>query len=141
MNKCTQVVCGGGRSRWKEVRGCAAVMTPFFQASRRSLADQFTLNASLMCPPFSILRKILHFQPCFGQNFSSQDANFPNFCSQDPLIFQEIHFVDPTFGNLCGTYQKKKKKLSALLLPLPLGLCDLVLKKYTITYGLLVKCL
>ena len=25
--------------------------------------------------------------PCFGQNFSSQDANFPNVCSQDPPFF------------------------------------------------------
>ena len=33
--------------------------------------------------PISVqARQKLHFQPCFDQNFSSQDANFPNFCSQ-----------------------------------------------------------
>ena len=50
-------------------------MTPFFQVSRRSLAYQFTIIAPLLCPPFSNFRKIFNFQPCFGQNFSSQDAN------------------------------------------------------------------
>ena len=34
---------------------------PFFQASRRSLAYQFTINAPLMCPSSLIFRKILHF--------------------------------------------------------------------------------
>ena len=76
----------GGHSHWKGVWGCAAVMTPFFQASRRSLAHQFTVNAPLLCPLFSISRKFLHFQPCFGQNFSSLE---PNFCSQDPHFLKE----------------------------------------------------
>ena len=75
-----------GYSHWKVSRGCAAVMTPFFQASQRSLAYQFTLDASLMYSPFSILRKMLH---CFVQNFSSQDENFQNFRSQDPSYFKE----------------------------------------------------
>ena len=31
-----------------------------------------------------------------------------------PLIFKESPFLlDPTFGNLCGTHQPKKKRLSA----------------------------
>ena len=37
-------------------RGCAAVMTHFFQASHRSLAYQFIVNAPLLCPLFSIFR-------------------------------------------------------------------------------------
>ena len=77
----------GGHYYWKVVRGCAAVMTPFLQASRRSLAYQFTINALLMCPPFSIFRK----------NFSSQDANFLNFCSQDPSFFKENPLPRPYF--------------------------------------------
>ena len=78
---------GGGHSRWKgvwaetripkvflsQVWGCVAIMTPFFQASRRSLAHQFTVNVPLSCPLFSIFRKFLHFQPWFGQNSSSLD--------------------------------------------------------------------
>ena len=43
---------GGAHSHWKGVWGCAAVMTPFFQASRRSLAYQFTVNAPFLRPPF-----------------------------------------------------------------------------------------
>ena len=79
----------GGHSHWKGVWGCAAVMTPFFQASCRSLAHQFTLNAPLLCPLFSIFRKFLHFQPCFGQNSSSLDPNFSKFSFPRPPFFQE----------------------------------------------------
>ena len=35
---------GRGHSHWKGVWGCAVVMNPFFQAIRRSLAYQFTVN-------------------------------------------------------------------------------------------------
>ena len=80
---------GGGHSHWKGVWGCAAVMTPFFQASRRSLAHQFTVNVPLSCPLLSIFRKFLHFQPCFGQNSSSLDQNFSKFSFPRPLYFKE----------------------------------------------------
>ena len=80
---------GGGHSHWKGVWGCAAVMTPFFQVSRHSLAHQFTLNAPLLCPLFSIFRKVLHFQPCFGQNSSSLDPNFLIFSFPRPPFYQE----------------------------------------------------
>ena len=80
---------GGGHSHWKGVWGCAAVMTPFFQTSHRSLAYQFTVNAPLLCPLFSIFRKFLHFQPFFGQNYSSLDPNFSKFSFLRPLFFKE----------------------------------------------------
>ena len=80
-----------------------------FQVSRRSVAYQFTINAPLMCPPFSIFRKFFCiFSLIFGQNFSSQDANFPNFCSQDPSVSRKIRSLDPTFGNPCDTHLPKK---------------------------------
>ena len=79
----------GGHSHWKGVWGCAALMTPFFQASRRSLAHQFTVNAPLLCPLFSIFRKFLHFQPCFGQNSSSLDPKFSKFSFPRPPFFKE----------------------------------------------------
>ena len=44
---------GGGHSHMKGVWRCAAVMTPFFQVIRRSLAYQFTVNAPLLWLPFS----------------------------------------------------------------------------------------
>ena len=50
----------------------------------QSALPKFAINASLMCPHHLNFKKILHFQPCFGQNFSSQDANFPNVRSKDP---------------------------------------------------------
>ena len=88
---------GGGHWPRKGAWGCAAVMTPFFQASRRSLAYQFIVIAQLLCPPFSNFRKIFNFPPCFGQNFSSQDANFPNFRSLDPSFFKENPLPRPYF--------------------------------------------
>ena len=87
-------------------------MNPFFQASRRSLAYQFSIIAPLWCPPFSNFRKIFHFQPCFGQNFSSQDANFPNFRSQDPSFFKENPLPRPYFWKPVW-HTPTKKKLSA----------------------------
>ena len=62
-----------------------------------------------MCPPFSIFRKILHFQPCFGQNFSSQDANR----SQDPIFFKENPLPRPYF------WKPTKKKVDCLPQPGP----------------------
>ena len=94
--KCTNPG-GGGGTDLKGGWGCAAVMTPFFQASRRSLAYQFTIIAPLLCPPFSNFRKNFNFQSCFGQNFSSQDANFPNFRSLDPSFFKENPLPRPYF--------------------------------------------
>ena len=84
---------------------------PLFQASRRSLAHQFTLNAPLLCPLFSIFRKLLHFQPCFGQNSSSLDLNFSQFSFLRPPwhFFRKIRSLDPTFLNLRGTHPPKKK--------------------------------
>ena len=52
---------GGGHSHWKGVWWCAAVMTPFFQASRRSLAHQFIVNAPLLCPLFQFVENFCIF--------------------------------------------------------------------------------
>ena len=102
------IILGGHWPR-KGVWGCAAVMTPLFQASRRSLAYQFTITAPLLCPPFSDFRKFFHFQPCFGQNFSSQDANFPKFCSLDPSFFKENPLPRPYFWKPVWHIPIKKK--------------------------------
>ena len=99
----------GGHWPRKGVWGCAAVMTPFFQATWRSLAYQFTIIAPLLCPPFSNFRKISNFQPCFGQNFSSQDANFPNFRSLDPSFFKENPLPRPYFWKPVWHTPTKKK--------------------------------
>ena len=102
----------GGHSHWKGVWGCAAVMTPFFQTSHRSLAYQFTVNAPLLCPFFSIFRKFLHFQPCFGQNSSSLDPNFSKFSFLRPLFFKENPLPRPYILKPAW-HTSTKKKLSA----------------------------
>ena len=64
---------------------------PFFQASRRSL--NLPSCVPHVPPPHHLnFKKILHFQTYFGQNFSSQDANFPNVRSQDPYSFSFLFF-------------------------------------------------
>ena len=91
---------------------CAAVMTPFFQTSQHSLAFQFTIKTLLMCPTqnFLFVEKFCIFSLDFSQNVSSQDPNFPNFCSQDPSFFQgkpapyRLYFGKP----VRGTYPPKK---------------------------------
>ena len=97
---------GGGHWPRKGVWGCAAVMTPFFQATRRSLAYQFTIIAPVLCPQFSNFRNIFNFQPCFGQNFSSQDANFR---SLDPSFFKENPLPRPYFWKPVWHTPTKKK--------------------------------
>ena len=62
-------------------------------------------------PLFPNFRKKLHFQPFFGQNFSSQDANFPNFCSQDPSFLKENPLPRPYFWKpVWQTHTKKEKR-------------------------------
>ena len=58
---------------------------------------------------FAILEKFCIFSLAFGQNFSSQDAKFPNFRSQDPLFFKENPLPRLYFWNPHGTYPRKKK--------------------------------
>ena len=72
---------------------------PLFSGqSALPIAYQFTIIAPLLCPSFSNFRKIFHFQPCcFGQNFSSQDANFPNFRPLVPSFFKENPLPRPYF--------------------------------------------
>ena len=95
----------GGHSHWKGVWGCAAVMTPFSQASHRSLAYQFIVNAPLLCPRF----QFLDFQPCFGQNSSSLDPKFsfprPPFFKENPL--PRPYILTPAW------HTSTQKKLSA----------------------------
>ena len=102
----------GGHSHWKGVWGCAAVMTPFFQASRRSLAHQFTVNAPLLCSLFSIFRKFLHFQPCFGQNSSFLDPKCSKFSFPRLPFFKENPLPRPYILKPAW-HTHTKKKLSA----------------------------
>ena len=66
---------------------------PFFQASRCSL-NLPSMRRSCAPPPHHLnFKKILHFQPCFGQDFSSQDANFQMFVPNTPTCFLFCFFV------------------------------------------------
>ena len=94
----------------------------FFQATWRSLAYQFTIIGPLLCPPFSNFRKIFNFQPCYGQNFSSQDANFPNFRSLNPSFFKENPLPRPYFWKPVWHTPTKKKSWVPPPPPPPPGL-------------------
>ena len=95
---------GGGALTYERGLGVLRSWPPgFFQAIRRSLAYQFTVNVPLLCLPFSCFRNFSHFQPCFGQNSISLDPNFS----------RKIRSLNPTFWNPRGTHPPEKK-LSAL---------------------------
>ena len=89
---------------------------PFFlgQSALPSLPIYHQCAAHVPPPPFSISSKILHFQLCFGQNFSSQDAIFPNFRSQDPHFPRKICSLDPIL-EIPLWHMPIKKKLCAPL--------------------------
>ena len=86
-------------------------MTPFFQASQRSLAYQFTTNVPLMCPPppFSIFRKFCIFSLVLAKISALKTQNFQNFRSQDPLFFKENTLPRPYFWKPVWHIPTKKK--------------------------------
>ena len=99
---------GGGHWPRKGVWGCAAVMTPFFQANQRSLAYQFTTNVPLMCPPFSIFRKFCIFSLVLAKISALKTQIFQIFVPKTPYFSRKIRSLDPTFENrVAHTHQKK----------------------------------
>ena len=84
---------------------------------------------------FQVLEKNLHFQPCFGQNFNSQDANFQNLCSQDPSFFKENPLPRPYFWKPlwytptkkveCPTPRMRVDTSTFCLFPLQIGILHL----------------
>ena len=82
---------------------------PLFSGHPALLSLPIYHHCAALMPPFSNFRKIFHFQPCFGQNFSSQDANFPNFRSLDPSFFKENPLPRPYFWKPVWHTPTKKK--------------------------------
>ena len=78
-------------------------------SGRRSLAYQFTVNAPLLWPLFSIFRKILDFQPCFGQSSSSLYPTFSKFSFPRPPIFKESSLPRPYILKPAWYTSTKKK--------------------------------
>ena len=62
---------------------------PLFSCQLALLSLPICQQCAAHMPPFSIIRKFCIFSFVLGQNFSSQDANLPNFCSQNPSFFKE----------------------------------------------------
>ena len=83
-------------------------MTPFFQASQRSLAYQFTTNVPLMCPPFSIFRQFCIFSLVLAKISALKTQIFQIFVPKTPYFSRKIRSLDPTFENrVAHTHQKK----------------------------------
>ena len=81
---------------------------PLFYASRHSLAYQFTINAPLICPPFQFLEKISIFSLVLVKMSALKMQIFQIFVLETPHFSRKIRFLDPTFGNPCGTHPPKK---------------------------------
>ena len=95
------------------------VVTPLFQVSQHSLAYQFTIRGfdgkfnfkvPFIFPRFEFLEKFCIFNLVFGQDFSSQDANFQNFHYKDPSFFKENPLPRPYFWKSVQHTPTKKKK-------------------------------
>ena len=84
-------------------------MTPFFQASRRSLAYQFTIIAPFWCTRFQILEKFSIFSLVLVKISALKTQIFRIFVPKTPHFSRKIRSLDPTFGNPCGTHPPKKK--------------------------------
>ena len=80
---------GGGALTLERGMGMCRGHDPLFSGQSPLPSPPIYLNAPLLCPLFSIFRKFLHFQPCFGQNSSSLDPNFSKFSFSRPPFFQE----------------------------------------------------
>ena len=81
---------------------------PFFHASLCSLAYQFTLNASLMCPHFQCLEKFCIFSLVLAKIYALKTQTFKIFIPKTPSFFKENPLPRPYFGNPCGTHPPKK---------------------------------
>ena len=98
-----------GISHWKVVRGCAAVMTPYFQVSRHFLACQFTINVPLMCSHFLFLeKKNCIFSLVLAKNSALKVQIFKIFISQDPSFFKENLLPRPYFWKTVAHIHQKK---------------------------------
>ena len=86
----TNITRGGHWPR-EGVWGCAAVMTPFFQTSRRSLAYQFTIIAPLLGWKKKSCLVVLHRLPLIFKNwktvFTVQKYTAPNFQNSKKSFF------------------------------------------------------
>ena len=92
---------------WKK---CVWFSAPLSHSVRRGNMDAWVPPGNSYAS-FSNFRKVFHFQHCFRQNFSSQDANFPNFRSLDPSFFKENPLPRPYFWKPVW-HTPTKKKLS-----------------------------
>ena len=89
---------GGEHLHRKVIRGCAAVMTPFFFRSVGVPQPTNLPSLPCSCVPIFIFYKKFAFSALFlGQNLSSQNPNLPSFHSQDPLFFKEYLLPRPYF--------------------------------------------
>ena len=103
---------GGGGTDLERGIGMCRGHDPLFSGHPALLSLPMYHHCAALMPPFSNFRKNFQFQPCFGQNFSSQDANFPNFRSLDPSFFKENPLPRPYFWKPVW-HTPTKKKLSA----------------------------
>ena len=56
--------------------GMCCVHDPLFSGQSPLPSPPIDHQCAALVPPFSIFKKFLHFQPCFGQNLSSLDPKW-----------------------------------------------------------------
>ena len=99
----------GGALTLERGMGICRGHDPLFSDQSPLPSHKFTVNVPLLCPLFSIFRKFLHFQPCFGQNSSSLDPNFSKFSFLRPLFFKKNPLPRPYILKPAWHTSTKKK--------------------------------
>ena len=111
--KVVGLIPGGGALPLEGRMGMCRGHDPLFSGQSALPSLPIYHQCTVHVPPFSIFRKFCIFSLVLGQNFSSQDPKFLNFCSQDPSVFKENPLLRPYFWKPLRHIPTKKKKLSA----------------------------
>ena len=99
---------GGGALTCKRYTGMCRGHDPLFQASRRSVAYQFTINAPLTCPHFQFLEEICIFSLVLAKISALKTQMFQIFVPKTPHISRKIRSQDPTLETrVAHTHPKK----------------------------------
>ena len=86
---------GGGALTLERGMGMCRGHDPLFSGQSPLPSPPIYHQCAAVVPPFSIFRKFLHFQPCFGQNSSCLNPKFFKFSFPRPPFFKENSLPRP----------------------------------------------
>ena len=105
---------GEGALTWKGGMGMCRSHDPLFSGQSALPSLPIYHQCATHVPPICNFRKILHSQPCFGPKLKLSRRKISEFFTpKTPHFPRKTRSLDPSFGNPCGTYPPKKKKVES----------------------------